>query len=159
MDQIVDPHRDVYSEADDADAAPLAAGRPKVAVVVRDDLRVWQKLNVTAFLTSGWGARRPDLVGADYRDADGRGYQPMFAQPVAVLVADAAALRRAFDRAVARGLPVAVYTDDLFTTGNDDDNRAAVAARGTAELPLAGFAVCGDRRTVDKALDKLRLHP
>ena len=166
MNQIVDPiadPRNAYADADsDADPdAPgrLAVERPKMAVVVRDDLRDWQKLNVTAFLTSGWGARRPDLVGADYRDADGRAYQPMFAQPVAVLVGDAAALRRAFDRAAARGLDVAVYTDDLFATGNDDDNRAAVAARATADLPLAGFAVCGDRRTVDKALDRLRLHP
>jgi hypothetical protein len=25
----------------------------KIAIVVRDDLAVWQKLNVTAFLTSG----------------------------------------------------------------------------------------------------------
>lgn len=154
MDQVIDPPR-VYEQ--DAGEAPLE--RPKIAVVVRDDLLVWQKLNVTAFLTSGYGARRPDLVGAGYVDADGRAYQPMFAQPVAVLVADAAALRRAFDRALARGLDVAVYTDDLFATGNDADNRAAVAARGTADLPLAGFAACGDRRAVDKALDKLRLHP
>ena len=29
----------------------------------------------------------------------------------------------------------------------------------TTDLRLAGFAVAGDRRDVDKALDKLRLHP
>jgi hypothetical protein len=52
-----------------------------------------------------------------------------------------------------------VYTDELFTTGNDADNRAAVAAVATEDLGLAGFAVAGDRRTVDKALDRLRLHP
>jgi hypothetical protein len=54
---------------------------------------------------------------------------------------------------------MAVYTDDLFGTGNDVDNRAAVAAVATEDLDLAGFAVAGDRRTVDKALDRLRLHP
>ena len=53
---------------------------------------------------------------------------------------------------------MAVYTDDLFSTGNDVDNRAAVAAVATDDHDLAGFAVAGDRRTVDKALDKLRLH-
>ena len=83
----------------------------------------------------------------------------MFGVPVLVFAADARGLRRAFDRARARGLVMAVYTDDLFTTGNDVDNRAAVAAVTTDDLGLAGFAVAGDRRTVDKALDKLRLHP
>lgn len=38
------------------------------------------------------------------------------------------------------------------------DNRAAVRA-ATGDLPLDGLAVAGERRTVDKALDKLRLHP
>jgi hypothetical protein len=159
MSQVIDPYRDLFAADDPEGTEPLAVQRPKAAVVVRDDLLMWQKLNVTAFLTSGFGARDPGLVGLDYADADGRAYRPMFAQPIAVLVADAAALRRAFGRALARDLAVAVYTDDLFTTGNDADNRAAVAARPTADLPLAGFAVVGDRRAVDKALDKLRLHP
>jgi hypothetical protein len=65
---------------------------------------------------------------------------------------------RAFGRAQARGLPTAVFTDDLFATDNDVDNRAAVAKVATEDLTLAGFAVVGPRRTVDKALDKLRLH-
>ena len=146
-------------EEDAGEAPPPASNRPKLAVVVRDDLLVWQKLNVTAFLTSGFGVRDPGLVGAPYVDGDGRRYQAMLAQPVAVLAADAAGLRRAFDRARSRGLDLAVYTDDLFATGNDEDNRAAVAAVATGDLVLAGFAVCGDRRAVDKALDRLRLHP
>lgn len=131
----------------------------KLAVVVRDDLAVWQKLNVTAFLTSGIGARHPDLVGEPYRDGSARAYLPMFVTPVLVLAGDGAAVRRAFDRALGRELDVAVYTDELFTTSNDVDNRAAVAAVPTDALALAGFSVAGDRRQVDKALDKLRLHP
>jgi hypothetical protein len=157
-DRARDPRFRYEEDAGEA-VPPPASNRPKLAVVVRDDLLVWQKLNVTAFLTSGFGVRDPGLVGAPYVDGDGRRYQPMFAQPVAVLAADAAGLRRAFDRALARGLDVAVYTDDLFATGNDEDNRAAVAAVATGDLLLAGFAVCGDRRAVDKALDRLRLHP
>jgi hypothetical protein len=39
----------------------------KVAVVVRDDLETWQRLNVTAFLMSGITAARPELVGARTR--------------------------------------------------------------------------------------------
>jgi hypothetical protein len=33
----------------------------KIAIIVRDDLAVWQKLNVTAFLTSGIAGAHPDL--------------------------------------------------------------------------------------------------
>ncbi len=131
----------------------------KLAVVVRDDLETWQKLNVTAFVASGMGTSTPELIGRAYEDASGLKYHPMFGVPVLVFSAGAVALRRAFDRARARGLVMAVYTDELFTTGNDVDNRAAVAAVATENLDLAGFAVAGDRRTVDKALDKLRLHP
>lgn len=82
----------------------------------------------------------------------------MFGHPVLVYGGDGPAITRAFGRAQERGLPTAVFTDDLFATGNDVDNRAAVAKVATEDLALAGFAVVGPRRTVDKALDKLRLH-
>jgi hypothetical protein len=51
---------------------------------------------------------------------------------------------------------VAIYTEDLFTTYNDVDNRAAVAAP-TADLKLVGVAVYADRRVADKILKGLRL--
>lgn len=56
----------------------------KIAVLLRDDLHTWQRLNVTAFLVSGLGSGLPDLVGEPYRDADGTAYLPMFRQPVLV---------------------------------------------------------------------------
>jgi hypothetical protein len=131
----------------------------KLGVVVRDDLAPWQALNVTAFVVSGIGTVVPSLIGERYVDGSARTYLPMFVHPVRVFTGDAAALRRAFDRALARPLEVAVYTDALFTTGNDVDNRAQVAAVATGALSLAGFAVAGDRRQVDRALDRLALHP
>ena len=42
----------------------------KIAIVLRDDLETWQKLNVTAFLASGVAAN-PELLGEPYADADG----------------------------------------------------------------------------------------
>jgi hypothetical protein len=66
----------------------------KIAVVLRDDLAVWQKTNVTAFLVSGIAGTAVDAVGAPYRDASGNEYLPMFVQPVLVYEADAAELRR-----------------------------------------------------------------
>lgn len=127
-------------------------------MVVRDDLATWQKLNVTAFLTSGMGTRWPDLVGEPYGDADGGEYLPMFVTPVVVFAGDAAAVRRAFDRSLDRGLRPAIYPDELWDTYNEADNQAASRAVPTEKLSLSGFAVAGERRTVDKALDKLKLH-
>ncbi len=49
----------------------------KIALAVRDDLEVWQRLNVAAFLASGLGTARPDVIGDPYVDADGREYPPM----------------------------------------------------------------------------------
>jgi hypothetical protein len=65
----------------------------KIAIVLRDDLETWQKLNVTAFLASGRG-RQPELLGEPYADADGTLYTPMFRQPVLVFEADKAVLDR-----------------------------------------------------------------
>jgi hypothetical protein len=56
----------------------------KFAVVLRDDLAVWQKTNVTAFLVSGIAATVPAVVGEPYRDASGNEYLPMLVQPVLV---------------------------------------------------------------------------
>ncbi len=131
----------------------------KIAVAVREDLEVWQKLNVTAFVTSGIGTSFPDLVGEEYIDGSGVEYLPKLGLPCLIFAGDAAAVRRAFDRARGRGLALSVYTDQLFSTGNDVDNRAAVAAVTTDELVIAGFAVAGDGKQVDKAFDKLRFHP
>jgi hypothetical protein len=132
---------------------------PKIAVVVRDDLATWQRLNVTAFVVSGIAHRNPEIIGLAYEDASNVVYLPMFAVPVVVLLADRVGIRRAFERARSRELALSVYTEDLFSTGNDVDNRAAVARVATDELNLVGIAVVGERRDVDKSLDKLRLHP
>jgi len=131
----------------------------KIAVVLRDDLAVWQKTNVTAFLISGIAGTVPGVVGEPYRDASGNEYLPMFVQPVLVYEADAAALRRAYERAMSRGITPAVYTKELFVTGHDEANRAAVAAVTAAQLDLVGIAFRSDRKTVDRVVDRLRLHP
>jgi len=131
----------------------------KIAIAVRADLAIWQKLNVTAFLASGIAAHAPDTIGEPYRDADGVGYLRIFGMPVVVLAGDTAALDRAHKRALSRSLPMAVYTEGMFRTGNDLDNRAVVAALPTVGLDLVGIAVHGDRKDVDKALKDLKLHP
>jgi hypothetical protein len=130
----------------------------KLVVVLRDDLEVWQKANVTAFLVSGIAGTDPTTVGEPYVDGSGVQYLPMFRQPVLVYGADEAGLRRAYARARSRDVELAIYTRELFSTGHDDANRAAVAAVASGELDLVGIAFRTDRKQADKVLDKLRPH-
>ena len=130
----------------------------KIAVLLRDDLATWQRLNVTAFLVSGVAGTAPDLLGEPYEDADGTRYLPMFGQPVLVFAGDRDALTAAHGRALARGLRLSVFTEELFSTGNDRDNRAAVKAVARDKLNLVGLAVHGSRTAVDKVLKGTTLH-
>lgn len=131
----------------------------KIGIVVREDLATWQKLNVTAFLASAVAGGEPETVGRPYEDGSGNEYLPMFRQPVLVYATDGEGLAGVRERAVARGLRVAVYTEELFKTGNDDDNRAAVRAVMEADLRLVGLALYGPRNAVDKTTKGLPLHP
>jgi hypothetical protein len=131
----------------------------KIAVVLRADLAVWQKTNVAAFLVSGIAGTVRNVVGEPYRDASGNEYLPMFVQPVLVYEADAAGLRRAYERAMSRGVTPAVYTRELFDTNHDEANRGAVASVPAEDLDLVGIAFRAERKTADKILDRLRFHP
>jgi hypothetical protein len=142
----------------DADSEPVRFDT-KIAVLLRDDLAVWQQLNVTAFLVSGIGLRNPQVVGESYADADGTEYLPMFRQPVVILEASKETLGRSCERAVSRAIALSVFTADLFATGNDRDNRAAVRSIGRADLDLVGIAVFGPRSVVDKIVKGARMHP
>jgi len=131
----------------------------KIAIVLRDDLEVWQRLNVASFLVSGIGSGSPDVIGEPYMDADGRQYRPMFRQPVLVFEANKETLAKSRERAVSRDVALSVFTADLFTTGNDRDNRAAVRATSGASLDLVGMAMYGSRGAIDKIVKDARMHP
>jgi hypothetical protein len=131
----------------------------KIAVVLREDLAVWQKLNVTAFAISGITATVPSITGEAYEDASGNRYLPMLVQPVMVFSATAEDIRAVFERAMAAGAKLAIYTDELFATGFDAANRAAVKAVERADLKLAGLALREDKKVADKILKGLTLHP
>ncbi|WP_166999509.1 DUF2000 domain-containing protein [Paramicrobacterium fandaimingii] len=130
----------------------------KVAVVLRDDLLAWQELNVTAFLMSAIATSEPKLTGDPYRDADGTEYLPMLRQPVLVYSADIDKLTSVRTKAIGRGIPLAIYTRQLFETGHDAANRAAVAAVSAADLDLVGVALRGPRNAVDRMVKGAKMH-
>jgi hypothetical protein len=132
----------------------------KVAVVVRDDLAAWQRLNVTAFLISGVvAAAGAEVIGEDYLDADGNRYLPLLVQPVLVLEAPAAKLTTVRERADRREVPIALYTADMFATGHDAANRATVRAVAAADLDIVGIALRAPHRDADAVLRGLNRHP
>lgn len=142
------------------DSPSPATGRfdTKVVVVLNEDLLPWQELNVTAFLMSAIATSGPDLTGAPYRDRDGNEYLPMLRQPVLVLSAGADLLAAARERALGRGIPTALYTRELFSTGHDEANRATVAQVPAHELDLVGIALRGPRNVVDRIVKGARMH-
>ncbi len=131
----------------------------KIAIVVREDLLIWQKLNVTAFLTSGVLGADKDLLGEPYEDASGIRYSPLIIQPMIVLTADAEGLRTIHRRGLERGARLAVYIEDMFRTGHDAANRAAVRNYATEDLNLVGLALRDDKKVVDKITKGARMHP
>ncbi|WP_199092965.1 DUF2000 family protein [Bosea sp. ASV33] len=130
----------------------------KIALVVRDDLAAWQKLNVASFLAGGLVGASPELAGEPYQDASGRFYGPLIRQPVLIFAASAAELSNVLQRAQQRGVRPHLYTQELFATGNDVDNRAAVAAVTTDALDLVGLGLHAERKEIDKIVKGLKLH-
>lgn len=130
----------------------------KIAVALKEDLAPWQKLNVTAFTVSGIAGTDPDAIGEPYVDGSGNTYLPMFRQPVMVFAGTAEQLRAAYERAMEQGLRFAIFTQDLFATGHDAANRAAVQAVARDALAIVGLALRGERKAVDKVLKGLALH-
>jgi hypothetical protein len=130
----------------------------KVAVVVRSDLEVWQKLNVASFLAGGIAAAFPPCIGDPYEDGSGTKYLALIGQPILIYGADRAALSRALERALARGVTPALYTEDMFKTSHDAANREVVKVVARADLNLVGIAMRAERKVIDKIVDGLKFH-
>ncbi|MGJ4950725.1 DUF2000 family protein [Bradyrhizobium sp. HKCCYLS20291] len=131
----------------------------KIALIIRNDLEAWQKLNVAAFLSSGVAAAFPECIGAPYEDGSATSYHALIGQPILIYGApDRAALARALDRALSRNVKPALYTEDMFKTTHDEANRAAVKAVARPDLNLVGLALRAERKVVDKIVDGLKFH-
>ena len=130
----------------------------KIAVVIRTDLEAWQKLNVASFLAGGIAAAFPDCIGEPDADASGTQYLSLIGQPILIYGADRPQLSRALERALARNVKPAVYTEDMFGTTHDAANREEVKAVIRGELNLVGLAMRAERKMIDKIVDGLKFH-
>jgi len=128
----------------------------KTVLVLRRDLATWQIANVAAFLAGGLAGAHPHIVGEPYRDGSDRTYASLIREPVFVYGATLEELRRTHQRALSRELVPAIYIEPMFTTTNDADNRAAVAAAPADALDFVGIGVHGPRKTIDKIVNGLK---
>lgn len=129
----------------------------KIKVILRGGLEPWQELNITAFLLSGIAGTQ-NIIGEAYEDADGVKYLPMSQQPIMILSADGETLREVMKKATARERAISIYTEELFGTYNDADNRAEVKKHKTNDLNLVGIAIRGAKNPLDRITKGLEMH-
>ena len=100
----------------------------KIAIVLSTDLLDWQKLNVTAFLASSIAIQFPETHGQPFVTASQSTFLPFLKHPILVYRAEGPdEMRKAFERARARGVRLGIYTQALFATKNEEENLAEIA--------------------------------
>lgn len=130
----------------------------KIAIVVRDDLATWQKLNVTAFLMSGIVGASPEIIGDPYQDAGNNSYHSLCIQPIIVLSAGQDTLKTIHRRALERKVPCGLYIEEMFSTGHDAANRAIFAEHGPDGARVVGIALHEEKKIVDKVTKGAKMH-
>ena len=118
---------------------------------------MWQKLNVTAFLVSGI-AGTEDIVGRPYVDKDDVDYLPMSQQPIMIHSASGEELNKLLKKALTKNVVISIFTEELFNTYNDEDNRHMVSQFKTDELNLVGIGIRGKKNHMDRLFKGLELH-
>jgi hypothetical protein len=130
----------------------------KIAIVVREDLATWQKLDVTAFLTSGIIGANQGILGKPYADAAGNTYNSLVIQPVIVLSADRQTIAAIYRRGIERGARLSLYIEDMFSTGHDAANHAAVKQYSPEAMNVVGLALREGKKLVDRITKGARMH-
>lgn len=129
----------------------------KIKIVLRNDLEAWQELNVTAFLISGIAGTQ-NIIGQPYVDGDGVEYLPMSQQPIMIHSASGTQMQELLHKALTKDVVLTIFTEELFNTYNDADNREMVSRYKTDELRLVGIGIRGKKNPVDRLLKGIELH-
>lgn len=131
----------------------------KVAIIIKDDLLSWQKLNVVSFLAGSIAIEFPETHGEKFITADQNKFLTFIKHPTLIYKADSTEkLQRAFRRARDRELAIGIYTQQLFDTRSGEENVLEIAKHNVDNLDLVGIIVYGENKKVDKALDGLKFY-
>jgi hypothetical protein len=130
----------------------------KIAFIVRNDLPVWQRLNVVAFLATGIADAAPEIMGKPYIDSQGRTYGSISGQPILIFEGCLEKLQTVHKKALERDVTLIPYIHIMFSTRHDEENRDAFMAADAENLDLVGIGLYGPKKTVDKLVKGLSLH-
>jgi hypothetical protein len=130
----------------------------KIAIVLRSDLQSWQKLNVTAFLSTGIAGQNPDIIGEAYRDRTGNVYNALSIQPIIVLSADKESIAAIHRRSLERGVTSSIFIEEMFSTGHDAANRAVFSEFAPEDAKVVGIALRAHKKIVDKITKGASMH-
>ena len=131
----------------------------KIALVIKNDLEGWQKLNVAAFLASSVAVKFPETHGKPFINASQSEYLPFIKNPILIYKADTTTeINRAFNRAKERKLSIGIYTANLLLTKDEAGNLEEIAKYTDEEHNLVGMVMYGENKKVNKALDGLKFY-
>ncbi|MBB5573441.1 MULTISPECIES: DUF2000 family protein [Rhizobium] len=130
----------------------------KIAIILRSNLASWQKLNVTAFLSSGIVGQFPDVIGEPYRDRAGNLYNALSIQPMIVLSADEEMMSTIHRRSLERNVTSSIFIEEMFSTGHDVANRAVFSEFAPEDAKVVGIALRADKKIVDKITKGATMH-
>lgn len=131
----------------------------KIAIIIKNNLPDWQKLNVAAFLASSIAIKFPETHGKSFINASKSVYLPFIKQPVLIYKADdQTQIDRVFSRAKQRELNIGIYTNSLFSTKSETENHIEMGKSTDENQDLVGIIIYGVNRKVNKALDGLKFH-
>lgn len=142
--------------ATDASSAP-ATPTLRTVIVIDRDLPKGLAANAAAVLAHAFGARRPDLVGADLSDATGAAHAGLIPTGLPVLGAAGADLPALRAAAADRDLLVVDLPAAGQQTTDYDAFRAAVTDTDPDELTYLAVLVSGPPKTVRKLTGSLGL--
>ena len=129
----------------------------RCVIVVDEDLPAGLAANAAAVLALTLGAREPELVGADFVDADAEHHPGLIPIGLPVLRAPRAELVEIRRLASEDGVRVVDFPAYGQQTNDYDEFRGMVAATPSAELSYLGVALSGPKRDVRRLTGRLAL--
>ncbi|MDR2038871.1 MAG: DUF2000 domain-containing protein [Bacteroidales bacterium] len=131
----------------------------KIAIIIKNDLKDWQKLNVTACLASSVAIQFPETHGKKFVNASNSTFLPFSRHPMMIYAANSGEeINRAFRRAKERDLAIGIYTEPLFSTKCEEENHVEISKASDNDQILVGMILYGESKKVNKALDGLKFH-
>jgi len=82
----------------------------------------------------------------------------MSQQPIMIYFASNQELKEVLKKALTKEVKMTIYTEEIFKTYNDTDNRAKVAEYETDDLNLVGIGMIGKKNHIDRLTKGLKLH-